>query len=170
VLIVPRKHGGEDDLTNLQALCFKCNANKGARDDVDFRVIREGINARQSGCIFCDIPEDRIFAFNSLAFAMYDKYPVTELHALIIPKRHAPTFFDLFEPERRAINQLLDRLRDELLKKDGSVNGFNIGMNNGDTAGQTVGHTHVHLIPRRQGDVQDPRGGVRGIIPGKAIY
>jgi diadenosine tetraphosphate (Ap4A) HIT family hydrolase len=64
----------------------------------------------------------------------------------------------------------LDRLRDEILKKDGSVNGFNIGMNNGDTAGQTVGHTHVHLIPRRQGDVQDPTGGVRGIIPGKAIY
>jgi diadenosine tetraphosphate (Ap4A) HIT family hydrolase len=167
---VPRKHGGEDDVTNLQALCFKCNANKGARDDVDFRVIREGINACQSGCIFCEIPEERVIAFNALAFAMRDKYPVTELHTLVIPKRHAFTFFDLFDPERRAINQLLDRLRTEIIEKDPSVTGFNIGVNNGDTAGQTVGHAHVHLIPRRQGDVQDPTGGVRCIIPGKASY
>ena len=168
--IVPRKHGGEDNLTNLQALCFQCNANKGARDDVNFRVIREGINARQSGCLFCEIPEKRIIAYNALAFAMHDKHPVTDLHTLIIPKRHIATFFDLFEPERRAINQLLDKLRVEILNKDASVSGFNIGMNNGGTAGQTVGHTHVHLIPRRYGDVKDPTGGVRGVIPGKAIY
>ena len=87
--ILPRKHGGEDDLTNLQALCFKCNANKGARDDKDFRVIREGINARQPGCIFCELPTDRIIASNALAFAIRDNYPVTELHTLVIPKRHA---------------------------------------------------------------------------------
>ena len=168
--IIPRKHGGEDDLTNLQALCFKCNANKGARDNEDFRVIREGINYRQSGCAFCEIPEKRIIAYNALAAAMRDKHPVTDLHTLVIPKRHAATFFDLFEPERRAINQLLDKLRVEILNKDKSVSGFNIGMNNGDTAGQTVGHAHVHLIPRRHGDVQDPTGGVRGVIPSKAIY
>src|SRR5215469_11292874 len=126
--IIPRKHGGEDDTTNLQALCFKCNANKGARDDVDFRVVREGINARQSGCVFCEIPEDRIIAFNSLAFAVRDKYPVTELHTLLISKRHASAFFDLFEPERRAINKLLDKVRAEILQKDASVSGFNIGM------------------------------------------
>jgi diadenosine tetraphosphate (Ap4A) HIT family hydrolase len=76
---------------------------------------------------------------------------------------HFP-FFDLFEPERRAINQLLDELRKEMMNKDVSVNGFNIGMNNGVTAGQTIAHAHVHLIPRRQGDVQDPRSGVRGVI------
>jgi diadenosine tetraphosphate (Ap4A) HIT family hydrolase len=168
--IVPRKHGGEDDLTNLQALCFKCNANKGARDDVDFRIIREGINTRQAECIFCDMPEERIFAFNSLAFAIRDKYPVTALHTLVISKRHAATFFDLFEPERRAINQLLDKVHAEIVQKDDSVSGFNIGMNNGDVAGQTIGHAHLHLIPRRQGDVQDPRGGVRGVVPGKATY
>jgi ATP adenylyltransferase len=95
---------------------------------------------------------------------------VTELHTLVIPKRHTPTYFDLFEPERRAINQLLDKLRTETVTKDASVSGFNIGINNGDTAGQTVGHAHVHLIPRRKGDVQDPTGGVRGVIPGKAAY
>jgi ATP adenylyltransferase len=168
--IVPRKHGGEDDLTNLQALCFKCNANKGARDDLDFRVVREGIGARQPGCIFCELPAGRIIASNALAVAIRDQHPVTPLHTLVIPKRHAATFFDLFEPERRAINQLLDGARAEIVKKDASVSGFNIGMNSGDTAGQTVGHAHVHLIPRRHGDVQDPRGGVRGVIPGKAAH
>ena len=168
--ILPRKHGGADELTNLQALCFKCNANKGARDDKDFRVIRDGLTARQPDCIFCNLPVDRVIASNSLAFAIRDNYPVTQLHTLVISKRHAATFFDLFEPERRAINQLLDGLRDEITKKDSSVSGFNIGMNSGDAAGQTIGHAHVHLIPRRNGDVEDPRGGVRGVIPGKAVY
>jgi ATP adenylyltransferase len=88
----------------------------------------------------------------------------------VITKRHTKTFFDLFEPERRAINQLLDELRKEMMNKDVSVSGFNIGINSGEVAGRTIGHAHVHLIPRRQGDVQDPRGGVRGVIPGKAIY
>lgn len=168
--IFPRKHGGTDDLSNLQALCFKCNANKGARDDTDFRAIREGINARQSGCLFCELHPDRVIASNALAIAVRDDYPVTKLHTLVVPKRHAQTFFDLFEPERRAINQLLDAVRMEIVKNDVAVGGFNIGMYSGDAAGQTIGHAHVHLIPRRQGDVQDPRGGVRGVIPGKAAY
>lgn len=168
--IVPRKHGGKDDITNLQALCFKCNANKGARDDEDFRAVREGLNAQQPHCIFCKLPAERVIASNALAFAVRDSYPVTELHSLVIPKRHAATFFDLFEPERRAINQLLDKLRLEIMGEDASVSGFNIGANSGSAAGQTVGHAHVHLIPRRQGDVQDPTGGVRGVIPGKAVY
>jgi diadenosine tetraphosphate (Ap4A) HIT family hydrolase len=148
----------------------KCNANKGARDNKDLRIIREGINRRQPGCVFCEVSKERVIDFNELPFAMRDKYPVTELHTIVIPKRHALSFFDLFEPERPAINQLLDRLRAEIIKKDAMVTGFNIGINNGETAGQTVGHAHVHLIPRRRGDVQDPRGGVRGLIPGKAIY
>ena len=168
--ILPRKHGGKDDATNLQALCFKCNANKGARDDEDFRAVREGLDARQSGCIFCELPADRIIASNVLALAIRDKFPVTPLHSLVMPRRHAPTFFDLFEPERRAINQLLDRLRGETIKGDRSVSGFNIGANSGESAGQTVGHAHVHLIPRRQGDVENPRGGVRGVISEKADY
>ena len=125
--IVPRKHGGEDDLTNLQALCFKCNANKGARDDEDFQIIREGIDARQTGCVFCELPAERVITSNALAFAIRDKYPVTGLHTLVIPKRHAATFFDLFEPERRGINQLLVGLKAEIVEKDLSVSGFNIG-------------------------------------------
>ena len=89
---------------------------------------------------------------------------------IIWPYGHAMTFFDLFEPERRAVNQLLDQLRVEILQKDSAVSGFNIGMNSGEAAGQTVDHAHVHMIPRRKGDVPDPRGGVRGVIPGKASY
>jgi ATP adenylyltransferase len=168
--ILPRKHGGADELSNLQALCFKCNANKGARDDQDFRVVREGLNARQSNCIFCDPSSDRIVASNSLAVAFRDNYPVTQLHTLVVPKRHTATFFDLFEPEKRAINQLLDGLRLDIVKNDPSVSGFNIGVNIGDVAGQTVDHAHVHLIPRRGGDVADPKGGIRGVIPGKGPY
>ena len=122
------------------------------------------------GCIFCELQEDRIVASNALAFAIRDNYPVTEHHTLVIPKRHAATFFDLFEPERRAVNHLLVSLRNEIITKDASVGGFNIGMNSGTAAGQTIDHAHVHLIPRRHGDVKDPRGGVRGVIPGKAAY
>ncbi len=107
---------------------------------------------------------------NPLALVIRDNYTVVELHTLVIPKRHAVTFFDLYEPEKRAINLLLEAARSEAIKQDSSITGFNIGMNCGETSGQTVPHAHVHLIPRRKGDVQDPRGGVRGVIPGKAIY
>ena len=75
--ILPRKHGDKDDVANLQALCFKCNANKGARDDEDFRAVREALDARKAGCIFCELPTDRIIASNSLALAILDKFPVT---------------------------------------------------------------------------------------------
>jgi len=119
---------------------------------------------------FASFQQIAIIASNSLALAILDKFPVTPLHTLVIPRRHAETFFDLFEPERRAINQLLDGLREEIMMRDRSVGGFNIGANSGESAGQTVGHAHVHLIPRRVGDVENPRGGVRGVIPGKADY
>ena len=124
----------------------------------------------RDSCPFCEIPESRIVASNAVAFALHDNFPVTKLHTLIVPRRHAATFFDLFEPERRAINLLLDEARQEILKQDPTVAGFNVGMNSGALAGQTIDHAHVHLIPRRIGDVADPRGGVRGVIPGKAVY
>jgi diadenosine tetraphosphate (Ap4A) HIT family hydrolase len=82
---------------------------------------------------------------------------------------HTLTYFDLFEPERRAPSIILDQLRTDILETDRTVAGFNIGMNSGEAAGQTVNHAHVHLIPRRQGDVANPRGGIRGIIPGKKL-
>jgi ATP adenylyltransferase len=111
-----------------------------------------------------------MLASNDLGLAFWDRHPVTDFHALVVPRRHTETFFDLFEPERRALNMLVDRVRAEVLARDGRVQGFNIGMNCGEITGQTVLHAHIHLIPRRPGDVPDPRGGVRGVIPGKADY
>ena len=170
ITLSPRRHGGTDDLSNLQALCYKCNANKGARDDSDLRAIRASLSERSAACILCSPVERKIIAQNELAFAFYDAYPVTSLHTLIVPRRHAITYFDLHDPERRAINVLLDQTRHDVLAADKTVEGFNVGMNCGEVAGQTVMHCHVHLIPRRRGAVDRPRGGVRGVIPDRAAY
>ena len=121
-------------------------------------------------CIFCDIETSRIVVENDLAYAIYDGYPVTELHTLIIPKRHAETYFELTKEEREACHQLLVKLKDKIQLQDSTVDGFNIGTNNGESAGQTIFHCHIHLIPRRPGDMDNPKGGVRGVIPGKQQY
>jgi ATP adenylyltransferase len=168
--IVPRNHGGSDEPHNLQALCYSCNAMKQDRDDTDFRGMAGSYKDRHDNCAFCQIPEERIVASNELCIAFRDLYPVTTLHTLIIPRRHVIDYFGLFQPERNAVSQLLDRLRAEICAADPTVTGFNIGMNSGKSAGQTVFHCHVHLIPRRDGDVETPEGGVRGVIPSKQQY
>lgn len=101
---------------------------------------------------------------------MRDAYPVTAGHTLVIPKRHVADYFDLYQPERNAIDAMLQEQRALLLSGDNSVTGFNVGINAGTSAGQTIFHVHVHLIPRRDGDVAEPRGGVRGVIPSKQRY
>lgn len=121
-------------------------------------------------CLFCEIPKERVIAENALAYAIRDGFPVTPLHTLIIPRRHATTYFDLLEEEILACNELVKELRASILSEDLTVDGFNIGMNAGESAGQTVFHCHIHLIPRRLGDVENPRGGVRHLIPGKGYY
>ena len=168
--IVPRNHGGSDDPSNLQALCYSCNAAKRDKDDTDFRGIAEAYKQRDSDCLFCGDLGRPVLAENELAYAVDDGYAVTEGHALVIPKRHAMTYFDLFQPERNSIQQLLEELKATIQGKDATVAGFNIGMNCGEEAGQSVMHCHVHLIPRRKGDVEDPRGGVRGVVPEKQKY
>ncbi len=168
--IKPRNAGGSDDPTNLQALCYACNAMKRDRDDTDFRGVGDVYGEREAGCLFCETPSSRIVAEHKLAFAIRDKFPVTELHTLVIPRRHVPDYFGLFYSERNAVNELLEQEMERIRQRDETVQGFNIGNNIGAAAGQTIMHCHTHLIPRRWNDVKAPRGGVRGVIPGKQDY
>lgn len=121
-------------------------------------------------CVFCTLPEFRFVCANALAFAVRDTSPVTPLHSLILPRRHVSSYFDVDGEEHDAMHQLLDQIRRGIVAQDPTVEGFNIGINVGEAAGQTLFHCHIHLIPRRQGDVANPRGGVRAVIPGKQSY
>jgi diadenosine tetraphosphate (Ap4A) HIT family hydrolase len=171
--IVPVSKRGKNDITNYQALCWLCNANKGNRDRTDFRGVDITYTERQDQCLFCDVQvsdKNRIVEENTLAYATRDAYPVTEYHTLVIPKRHTLDFFGLTQAELNAINALLHSQKKVIEETDATVEGFNVGMNCGEIAGQSVWHCHVHLIPRRRGDVENPRGGVRHVIPHKGHY
>lgn len=169
--IEPRKHGGSDDLNNLQAMCYSCNSMKRDRDNTDFREIRESFKKMRKNCIFCNYIKNKKFELeNELAYVKYDKYPVTNHHTLVIPKRHVETYFELGQAEINATTNLLNVMREKILNLDNKVSGFNIGINNGQSSGQTIDHCHIHLIPRREGDVEKPMGGVRHVIPGKGFY
>ena len=128
------------------------------------------LNKPHTACLFCQVDPGQVIAENDLAYAIRDGFPVTEMHTLIIPKRHARTYFDLTQAEINATHQLLTRLKADIEVADPSVSGFNVGMNSGESAGQTIFHCHIHLIPRRDGDVKNPRGGVRGVIADKQSY
>ena len=122
-------------------------------------------------CVFCNnfIDKKKPIFENNLALAFYDEFPVSRGHVLIITKKHWPTFFDISKEEREAIFDLIDITKkslDNLYKPDG----YNIGINCGAWSGQSVMHMHLHVIPRYKGDVENPRGGVRGVIPTKKDY
>ena len=121
-------------------------------------------------CLFCNVKESGLADENKLAYASYDSYPVTELHCLIIPKRHIKDYFKLTDDEIIACNELIKKIKNKIVIKDDTVKGFNIGTNLGKVAGQSVMHCHIHLIPRREGDVENPQGGVRSVIPLKQHY
>jgi diadenosine tetraphosphate (Ap4A) HIT family hydrolase len=121
-------------------------------------------------CLFCDSKKSGIAHENDLAYASYDSYPVSDHHCLIIPKRHIKDYFDITNDELMACNDLIQIVKNEILSKDINVKGFNIGTNAGKIAGQSIMHCHIHLIPRREGDVDNPQGGVRSVIPNKQHY
>lgn len=167
--IIPRSRGGKTELANLQALCSKCNRSKRNQDDTDFRSFPPP--SADPTCMFCKSAIiSQAVGRNGSVFAIRDKNPVTPGHLLVMPIRHTQDFFSLTESERNDANQLLLLLQGKIKAEDAKVEGFNIGANCGETAGQIVGHAHIHLIPRRKGDVADPRGGVRGVIPQRRVY
>jgi diadenosine tetraphosphate (Ap4A) HIT family hydrolase len=121
------------------------------------------------GCPFCRLEKYATYLVSEFALAFHDAYPISEGHTLVVPKRHVASLFDLAEKEQAAVWTLVAHVRAKLmaeLKPDG----FNVGLNDGTAAGQTVMHAHVHVIPRRLGDADDPRGGIRWILPKKAQY
>lgn len=117
-------------------------------------------------CVFCNYV-DKVLE-NDLAIAFYDLYPVSPGHLLIIPKRHVSSFFETTDEEKQAIFQLLDDCR-KLIQEKYNPDSYNIGVNVGIFGGQTIMHTHLHVIPRFAGDVKDPRGGIRGVIPERRV-
>ena len=121
-------------------------------------------------CLFCDSKKSGIAHENDLAYASFDSYPVSDHHCLIIPKRHIKDYFDMTNDELIACNDLIQIVKNEILSKDLNVKGFNIGTNSGKIACQSIMHCHIHLIPRREGDVDNPQGGVRSVIPNKQHY
>jgi diadenosine tetraphosphate (Ap4A) HIT family hydrolase len=121
-------------------------------------------------CLFCNVNESDFKHVNDLSYASYDTYPVSKHHCLIIPKRHIKDCFDLTNDELIACHKLIKIIKEEILSKDKSVKGFNLGTNIGKVSGQSIMHCHFHLIPRREGDVENPQGGVRSVIPNKQHY
>nr|WP_018249044.1 HIT family protein [Orenia marismortui] len=120
-------------------------------------------------CIFCNTEELEIILESQFSFAIFDKYPVNKGHLLIIPKRHFSSFFELSKEEMNDIYDLINQGK-EKLDKLYSPDGYNIGVNVGETAGQTIMHLHIHIIPRYKGDIENPRGGIRKLMPNLVPY
>jgi len=168
---VPKNMGGSDDFSNLQSLCFRCNAAKRDTDTTDFRGLQASYTHRQDSCVFCALEASgRVLLENELELCIADAYPVTPGHSLVIPRRHVADGLALHQPEWNAVVELPKLRREQLSAQDASISGWNGGLNSGEAAGQTVFHAHWHLIPRREGDCEEPRGGVRGVIPAHQSY
>ena len=121
-------------------------------------------------CLFCNTNKEEYIIENNLAYSTFDTYPVSEFHLLIVPKRHIKNYFELTNNEMIACNKIILLSKNKIEQMDQTIKGFNIGINCGKVAGQSIMHCHIHLIPRREGDVENPQGGVRGVIPSKQHY
>lgn len=116
--IVPRNKGGSDDISNFQAFCVTCNTNKRDNDDTDFRGVLDSYSHRDCDCLFCSLGADRVIAENELCIAIHDAFPVTDLHSLVIPKRHVSDYFDLHQPEINAVHAMLNELKQGISASD----------------------------------------------------
>ncbi len=167
--IRPRSKKGKSSADNLQVLCSKCNRAKGNRDQTDFRGFIDC--APVDDCPFCEAQvKDRIVDEFETVFCINDSFPVSRGHMLVIPKRHTEDYFSMTYKEKEDSAFLLTIIKKRILEDDPLVCGFNVGVNCGESAGQTIFHAHIHIIPRRKGDCERPRGGVRGVIPDKMAY
>ena len=121
-------------------------------------------------CLFCNKKKQKIIYSSEFIYVVRDSFPVTKYHSLIIPHRHVSNFFDLNKDELKDLSVALKKERESLLNLDKKITAFNVGVNSGKDAGQSIMHCHIHLIPRRKGDIENPRGGVRGVIPSRQKY
>ena len=121
-------------------------------------------------CLLCNTINKEYIFENNLAYSTFDSYPVSEFHLLIVPKRHIKNYFELTNNEMIACNKIILLSKNKIEQMDQTIKGFNIGINCGKVAGQSIMHCHIHLIPRRESDVENPQGGVRGVIPSKQHY
>ncbi len=156
--------------TDLFMICQTSDGRLKLRNVLNKILEEDGQKTYLPVCPFCSRDSiGDVLAENSLALAFYDRFPVSQGHTLIIPKRHVASFFDLEPEEHNQIRELGKQCRD-IVQQQFHPDGFNIGVNVGKSAGQSVFHCHIHLIPRYLGDVANPRGGVRGVIPAKQNY
>jgi diadenosine tetraphosphate (Ap4A) HIT family hydrolase len=123
---------------------------------------------KKAACPFCRVDREVILA-SQLSFSIYDKFPVSPGHVLVIPRRHVEDCFDLSRAEVEDLWEMVANVR-QLLNDKYNPGGFNVGFNSGTEAGQTIPHAHIHIIPRYRGDVEDPAGGIRNVIPGRGKY
>jgi len=136
----------------------------------EYRHINQINKKLNNNCIFCNPSSDRELILESATvYSIYDKFPVSNGHSLIIPKRHCENYFDLTFKEQSACFYVLNKVK-KIINERFNPDGFNIGININSSAGQTIPHVHIHLIPRYKGDVEDPTGGVRNVIPSKGNY
>tara|TARA_B100000963_G_C22362268_1_gene552146 strand:- start:138 stop:536 length:399 start_codon:yes stop_codon:yes gene_type:complete len=129
------------------------------------------MSSNKEDCIFCNKTNCKVIYSTENFFIIRDTaYPVTKHHTLIVTNRHVEDFFNLTKKEMNDLDEILKKQKEELKNLDNEISAFNVGVNIGKDAGQSIMHCHIHLIPRRKGDVEDPRGGVRGVIPEKQKY
>jgi len=164
--IRPSSKGGPDTEENLQVLCAACNRAKQNLSQDDFRPTQ----AARDECVFCSSGSERTTNLSKLFWVFLDKYPVTTLHTLIVPRSHLVSPTEMGPSQWAELGRLTGIVKQNIQLEDPSVTGFNLGFNDGLDSGQTVMHAHFHIIPRRSGDILDPRGGIRGVIPERQKY